>query len=322
MRHFVVILILLICSPLNSHAQTDLSFEKWLDNFEKTAANRGISEATLTRAFAQIRPNKRVVELDRKQPEKKWTFSEYQDLVINAARIQKGRRLYRQNQEVLAQIERKYGVPGQIIVALWGIESNFGQNTGGFDVIEALATLAWEGRREAFFSKELLNALQIIDQGHIQRDDMRGSWAGAMGQSQFMPSSFLNYAQDANGDGRKDIWNTRADVFASAANYLAQNGWEEKYRWGRRVRLPEGFANDLIDLDVEYPLSQWQKKGVRMPGGKNLPNAPELKASIIAPDGVDGPVFMVYHNFKVLMRWNRSIFFAASIGILSDSIAR
>jgi membrane-bound lytic murein transglycosylase B len=143
-----------------------------------------------------------------------------------------------------------------------------------------------------------------------------------MGQSQFMPSSFLNFAQDANGDGRKDIWHTEADVFASAANYLAKNGWERGYRWGRRVRLPQDFPKNMIDLDKEQSIGQWQARGVRLPGGEDLPKAPGLKASIIAPDGIDGPAFIVYNNFKVLMRWNRSTFFATSVGILSDSIAR
>ena len=296
------------------------SFDSWLNAFKQKAMREGISERTLDAAFTGVVPNERVVELDRKQPERKWTFAEYKQRVVTADRIQKGRRLIRQHRAVLEQVEQTYGVPKEVIVSLWAIESNFGQNTGGFDVIRSLATLAWDGRREKLFTGELIAALQIIEQGHVTRTNMKGSWAGAMGQSQFMPTSFLRLAADGNGDGRKDIWGTEADVFASAANYLARSGWESGERWGRRVKLPNGFFASLIDRDIKKPISEWARLGVTRPNGETLPNVEGMKASIVAPDGPGGEVFIVYQNYDVFMSWNRSTYFATSVGLLADAL--
>jgi membrane-bound lytic murein transglycosylase B len=236
-----------------------------------------------------------------------------------ASRIERGRELLAQHRPLLEEIGAAYGVQPRFIVALWGIETNFGTYTGGFPVIQALATLAHDGRRSSYFREELLNALQILDDGHIDVARMQGSWAGAMGQSQFMPSSFLRFAQDYDGDGRRDIWTTEADVFASAASYLAGFGWDADQTWGRQVRLPAGFDAGLADLEIRKPLSEWQRLGVRRADGQNLP-AGDLTASLVLPDGPGGPAFLVYDNYRTIMRWNRSTYFATTVGILADRI--
>ncbi len=221
----------------------------------------------------------------------------------------------------LLWVEKKFGVQAQYIVALWGIETNFGSNTGGFKVVDSLATLAWEGRRADFFKGELIKALKIIDEGHISAADMKGSWAGAMGQCQFMPSSFFNFAVDANGDGHKDIWNTKIDVFASAANYLSKSGWNYGERWGRRVVLPKNFPENLIDRNLTKPLSYWAQQGVKLPDGAPLPSE-NMSAAIVAPDGTAGEAYIVYNNYQTIMKWNRSTYFATSVGLLADAIAQ
>ena len=220
---------------------------------------------------------------------------------------------------MLNRIGAQYGVQPRFIVALWGIETDFGRNTGGFGVITALATLAHDGRRSEYFRGELLNALKIIDAGHIAAGDMKGSWAGAMGQSQFMPSSFLSYAVDQNGDGRRDIWTTQEDVFASIANYLASVGWKDDQTWGRAVRLPQSFNQSLVGLETVKPIGAWQSIGVRRPNGTDLPTR-QLSASIIQPDGAGTRAYMVYDNFRTTLKWNRSTYFALAVGRLSDSM--
>lgn len=295
-------------------------FAEWLAELKAEALQSGITEVILVDALDGIEPIPRVVELDRNQPEFTLTFQEYITRVVPAHRIATGRKKLAQNRALLNEIFRTYGVPPHMIVALWAIETDFGRLTGGFKVVPALATLAHDGRRSAFFRKELLDALTILDQGHIKSADMAGSWAGAMGQCQFMPSSFLNFAVDRDGDGRKDIWKTRADIFASAANLLASQGWERGWTWGRPVRLPDVFDLGVEGLDKKMPLAEWQALGIRRTDGRDLPKA-EIDASLIMPDGPDGPVFLVYNNFRVILHWNRSDYFALTAGYLADRIA-
>jgi len=295
-------------------------FNDWLERLKVEARARGISRPTIESALGSVEPIPRVIELDRQQPEFTLTFREYLSNVGSDQRIRKGRENLAQHRALLNSISAEYGVPPQMIVALWGIETDFGRLTGGFEVIPALATLAHDGRRSAYFRKELFNALTIIDQGHISAKDMMGSWAGAMGQCQFMPSSFLRAAVDENGDGRKDIWTTNADVFASAANLLRRNGWVRGRIWGRPVKLPEGFDRALIGHDMRKSLLEWQRLGVRRSDGRNLPRV-DILASVITPDGPDGPAFIVYENFRAILKWNRSDFFALTAGYLSDRIA-
>lgn len=300
----------------------DKDYKLWVADLRREAISKGISADLFDQAMADFKPIKRVVELDRKQPEGKWTFAQYKKRVVSEARIAQGRRMYKQHKDLLEQVSYRYGVAPQYIVALWGIETSYGNITGGFDVIPALATLAWEGRRAKFFRKELLDALRIINDGHISVDRMKGSWAGAMGQNQFMPSSFHNFAVDGNSDGRKDIWTSLPDVFSSTANYLATNKWAEGQRWGREVKLPNGFSEKLVDLKVKKSLQSWADLGVRKPDGSPIPVAAGFSASLVAPDGLGGPTYLVYNNYRTFLTWNRSTYFATSVGLLADAISQ
>ncbi|MCI5059449.1 MAG: lytic murein transglycosylase [Alphaproteobacteria bacterium] len=321
-NHFnlVLYLFVFVLFSVPSYAQTQ-SFESWLNGARAQAAAQGISQNTINAALGSIQPIQKVIDLDRKQPEWKKTFADYKKMIVNETRVRKGRQLLKDHAGALQEVENKYGVPKQFIVALWGIETNFGSNTGGFKVVPALATLAWEGRRREFFTKELMNALKIIDQGHISAGAMKGSWAGAMGQNQFMPSSFNAYAVDHNGDGRRDIWGTKIDIFASTANYLKKNGWKTGERWGRRVSLPSGFSKNLIGPKIRKPLSYWASLGVKKYGGGALPQE-NMMASVVAPDGLGGEAYLVYNNYQTIMDWNRSTYFATSVGLLADRLSQ
>lgn len=321
MRQFLCLSISLVLLSGVAHAN-EQDFSSWLNGVRSEAKSKGVSDNILDQALSGIAPIPRVIELDRKQPEGTMTFAQYKTRVISDARISQGRRMYSQYRNELEQAAQKYGVPAHYIVALWGIETSYGNNTGGFKVVPALATLAYDGRRAEFFLSELMNALKILEAGHIAPSEMKGSWAGAMGQNQFMPSSFNAYAVDGNGDGRRDIWTTLPDVFASSANYLSKHGWDNEQRWGRQVSLPSGFSKSMADLDVKKSLSEWSRLGVKLTTGGNIPTSPDLQASIVTPDGLDGPAFLVYDNYRVIMRWNKSTYFATSVGLLADAIAQ
>jgi len=292
-------------------------FDRWLSEFRTEALARDIDTATLDAAFAETRPLDRVLELDRHQPESTLSFDAYLARVINDKRVRDGRARLERHGKLLAQLQEEYDVQPHVLVALWGIESDFGRRTGSFSVIDALATLAYDGRRSAFFRGELMHALTILDDGHVEPARMLGSWAGAMGQPQFMPSSFHAYAVDHDGDSRRDIWGSTADALASAANYLATNGWRGDLRWGREVRLPEGFAEGIGD--ERRSLREWQELGVRCRNGSTLPTA-DVSGRVVRPDGSAGPAYLVYDNYEVLLHWNRSHYFASAVGILSDRI--
>lgn len=293
-------------------------FASWLQELKDEAVASGISAHTVDMALSDIQPIEKLIRLDRKQPEGTLSLSQYLNRVVPQSRKDKAIAKYHEHKELLHRIGEEYGVQPRYIVALWGVETDFGRNMGGYDVPTALATLAYDTRRPTFFRKELLHALRIIDEGHIAAEDMKGSWAGAMGQSQFMPSSFNGYAVDGNGDGRRDIWGTQEDVFASIANYLAKHGWDDSATWGRPVSLPLFFDNDLIDRDKVKTISEWQALGVRSFYGKDLPNR-ALNASLVRP-GDNSPVYMVYDNYKTLLKWNRSLYFATAVGLLSDAL--
>ena len=295
-------------------------FAAWVAAFRQEALTEGIGSDTLDAVLPGLTFRPRVVELDRRQPEGTLTYAEYLSRVLPPARVNRGKRLLRKHRALLTEIGEAYGVQPRFIVALWGIESDFGRVTGGFSVLDALATLAFDGRRGEFFRGQLLDALRIVDDGHIQPDKMLGSWAGAMGQSQFLPSSFQQFAVDHDGDGRRDIWGTLPDVFASAANYLARAGWKHDQTWGRQVRLPEGFNADLTGLEVKKSLGDWQALGVRRSNGDDLPTRP-LPASLILPGGPGGPAFLTYPNYRVLLKWNRSHYFATTVGQFADILS-
>jgi membrane-bound lytic murein transglycosylase B len=295
-------------------------FATWLQDLRAEAISLGIRQQTLDTALTGLQPLPRVIELDRKQPEETLTYAQYLERTLPAARVQKGRRLLNEHRALLQEIGTKYGVPPGVIVALWGMETDFGRMTGNFSVLASLATLAYDGRRSALFRRELLDALKIVDAGHVRPEAMTGSWAGAMGQNQFMPSSFLQYAVDYNGDGRRDIWTTLADVFASTANYLARSGWQERATWGYRVVLPAGFEAPPSSDQMRKPRAAWQVLGVRRADGGVLPDGSEL-ALLVLPGGVTGPAFLVYQNYQVLLKWNRSAYFALTIGQFADQLA-
>ena len=295
------------------------AFPAWLAGLRREARGRGIRNRTLDEALAGVQPIPAVIEADRRQPEGRLTFTEYRRRVVSETRIDKGRQLLAAHRDLLARVEARHGVPAEVMVALWGIESNFGERQGSYPVFAALATLAHDGRRAAFFRRELLDALEIVDRGHIDAGRMLGSWAGAMGQNQFMPSSYLRYAVDFDGDGRRDIWGSLPDVFASMASYLAGAGWDARYIWGREVIVPRRVEPARVGLDHRAPLAAWQDLGVRTPDGGTLPSAP-IRASLVRMDDGAGPSYLVYGNFRALMAWNRSTYFGVSVGLLSDSL--
>jgi membrane-bound lytic murein transglycosylase B len=298
------------------------SFDSFLEGVKADARRAGVSAATLQRAFAGVQPVDRVVELDRRQPESTLTWDQYRDRIVSQARIDNGRRAYGDNRALLQSLEGRFRVPGRFMVAIWGMETNYGQNTGGFGVIEALATLAWEGRRASFFRGELMAALRILDAGHVTPERMRGSWAGAMGHPQFMPSSFERLAVDADGDGRKDIWDSRADALGSIANYLARSGWREDERWGREIYLPAGFDPSQASRDNVRPLREWARLGVTFADGTPVPPL-DMTGAVLIPGASTGgtQAFLVYQNFNVIRRYNPSNFYALAVGLLSDRVA-
>jgi membrane-bound lytic murein transglycosylase B len=261
-----------------------------------------------------------VIELDRKQPEFTRTFGAYLSGAVSERRVRDGQAMLAQHRTLLNQIAAKYGVQPHYLVAFWGLETNYGSNFGGFSVIETLATLAHDPRRSAFFRRELMTALHILDQGHIAPQRMVGSWAGAMGNLQFMPSTFRAHAVDEDGDGHADIWGSLPDTFASAAKYLADEGWRGDESWGREVQLPPNFDYMQADLSVRKPLADWAALGVRNAQGGALPVVAGMEGSILVPAGAKGPAFIVYQNFRTTMVWNRSISYALAVGYLADRL--
>ena len=269
--------------PVSASADNHVSFSDWQAELRTEALSKGISANTFDTAFAGIAPIERVLELDRSQPEFTLTLETYLNKVVSATRVKKARQKLEEHRGILKEVSEKFGVQPRFIVALWGIETNFGQHTGGFSVIAALSTLAYDGRRSAYFREELFNALQIIEEGHISAAEMKGSWAGAMGQSQFMPSSFLNYSYDYNGDGRRDIWTTQHDVFASIANYLGSVGWRSDMTWGRQVRVPDGLDGVSISkAKSRKNMDEWRALGVLNADGRPLPTR-NLTARLVIP---------------------------------------
>src|SRR5690554_4986235 len=295
------------------------SFETWLTEFRRYAAAQGISEATLTSALDGVRYRPRVIELDRSQPEFVRPIWQYLDSAVSAQRVSQGRARLVEHRATARQMEQRYGVPAEVIVAIWGIESNYGGNFGSFSTLEALATLAYEGRCSDFARGELLAALRIIDAGDIAPDRMVGSWAGAMGHTQFIPSSFEAYAVDGDGDGRRDIWGSIPDVMASTANYLARAGWVPGQPWGVEVRLPEGFDYAQAELSTRRSAGEWASLGVRPLDGGSLP--PFDAASVIVPAGARGPAFLVGPNFRAILRYNNATSYALAVGSLASEIA-
>lgn len=317
---FVVLLALFVSLPALCAGQQ--SFNEWLDGFKHEALQKGITQDVIDNAFLEVNaPNPDVIELDHRQPENTLTFSEYSDNVLTDKRISDAQENYSSHKKVLRKIEAKYKVPASILLALWAVESNFGNHQGSFSVIDSLATLAYDGRRSQFFRTELFNALKILQTENVKPEDMIGSWAGAMGQTQFMPSSYLKFAVDFDNDGKKDIWGSDADALASIANYLHSKGWDEKYGWGMEVEVPDSDSlSDWRNDKEPKTLKEWRKLGFTREDGERLPKT-KLLARLVIPDD-ESTAFLVFPNYDVLMDWNRSIYFATSVGLLADKIGK
>ena len=296
-------------------------FSSFLAGLRRDALAQGVRPGTVDLAFRYIQFLPKVVELDQRQPDRTLTFADFITKVVNPQRIEDARRNLAENLGLLQRVQQRFGVQPRFIVALWGVESDFGKTQGSYSVPAALATLAYEGRRGPMFRSEAITSLKIIDQGHIRADNMLGSWAGAMGQCQFMPSTFLSYAVDFDGDGRRDIWNNRGDVLGSIANYLARLGWRGSESWGREVAVPGNFDSRLTGLESRRPLGDWMRMGVR-PIGAPLTGREAAEASLLLPDGPGGRALLVFDNFRATMKWNKSVKFAASVGMIADGIER
>ena len=297
------------------------TFEGFLAEVRAEAVSKGIRPETVDRAFAGIQYNQDIVSKETVQPEFVKPVWQYLDTAVSEERIADGRARLIANRGLLEEVERKYGVQPKIIVAIWGMETNYGQYMGGYNVIEALATLAYGSeRRGSFFREHLIEALRIIDQGHIAPEEMIGSWAGAMGQTQFMPLAFSERAIDFDYDGRRNIWSSLPDVFGSTANYLVTFDWDGSQDWGEEVQLPANFPWELTELDVKKPIAEWRSLGVRRPNGTDLPPSGAL-ASVIAPAGQHGPAFLVTENFDRILKYNNSTSYALAIGHLADRIS-
>ncbi len=316
-------------------------FEIWLEEFKAEALGEGISRDTLDVAFEGLVLNEKVVELDRRQPEFTQTSKEYIRVRVSETRVKNGIKRMAESKPVLDPAAKDIGVQKRFIAAIWGMETNYGAYTGNYNIIRSLMTLAYDMRRRTFFRKELMKALVILEEGHIEPDKMIGSWAGAMGQGQFMPTSFFAYAYDMDGDGRKDIWTNEADVFGSIGNYLKRHTWHENQTWGREVKMPDdmGARQALVDLTHEpnpprsckralsahskkYSLTQWQEMGVRNLDGSDLPQAigAGIEATLLMPGGIDGPAYLTYQNFRTILTYNCSNLYALGVSLLSDRL--
>ena len=308
------LLLFFFLPPLIAQDQT---FAEWREQLRAEAFSLGISEETLLAIDDLEAPLDRVLELDDAQPEFIQTFTRYLSLRITPLQINRGQALLRQYAVLLEEVRQSYGVQPHYLVSFWAIESNYGRATGGFSVLQALATLAFDPRRAEFFRTELLTALKIIDDGHIAVDNMSGSWAGAMGQLQFLPSVFARYGIDGDNDGKIDIWNSLPDNFHSAANFLSQSGWRGDERWGREVLLPSNFDFSLTGTRTRKPLQEWNELGIIQMNGSPIPVA-NMQASVILPAGAGGPAFLTYANFRATMVYNPSTFYALTVGHLAD----
>jgi membrane-bound lytic murein transglycosylase B len=319
-----------VAAPAPQVEEPRPEFSEFLSKIKERAVGAGVSTATIDAALMNLEPLEIVVERDRTQAEVVLTIDQYISRRLTRSFVRTAVEKSREHRQQLSAISKKYGVSSSVLVAVWGMESNFGRFTGTRPTVQALATLAWEGRRRAFFTTELINALQILDKGYIDLAQMKGSWAGAMGQTQFMPSSYLAHAQDYDGDGRRDIWTTLPDVFASIASYMIAYGWKDDQIWGREVKVPPGGATKLAasvgfrqsgcraerELSVPIPLAKWQAMGVRTSAGAALPKVAR-DASLLRAGAKS---YLVYSNYDALLGYNCAHAYALAVGLLSDRL--
>jgi membrane-bound lytic murein transglycosylase B len=336
-RLTLVAIALVLCTPHVFDAQQrDPSpalrpFGPWLEDLMEDARRRGFSDELVTQALGNVTPIERVIQLDRAQPELQVGFERYYRSRVNATTARRGRELLREHRTLLTRIENEYGVPRRFLLAIWGMETRYGRVTGNTPIFQALATLAWEGRREEFFKDELFDALTMVSRGHIDVKSMTGSWAGAMGNPQFMPSSYLKFAEDFDNDGRRDIWRSTGDTLASIANYLDEWGWDDRWTWGREVRVSaatrariddnvemrsDGWCFASRNMTERMPLARWQELGVRTIAGNALPRA-DVDAGLVTTDSRS---FLVYGNYDAILRYNCAHYYALSVALLADQI--
>ena len=294
------------------------TFEDFLVQIRQMATDQGVSKTTIDKAFFQLSPRPDALKTDIDQPEFNQNFWSYVNKRVSQTRLNNGYDTLKQNSSLLNQTTQQYGVPAYVLVSFLGIESNYGHYTGNYNLIQSLATLAYDQRRSNFFTRELIELLKLIDKNKIPLD-AKGSWAGAMGAVQFMPTSVQAYGVDANKDGKIDLWNDKQDIYVSAANFLKKNGWVKGEKWGREASIPKNFDYKQTGLGIKKGVNDWAKLGVLRANGNRLPNS-NMKASLIVPMGHRGPAFLVYRNFDVIMDWNHSILYAISVGYLADRI--
>lgn len=318
--HNHLIILFTACLIGSASLAQDAEFNQCKADIRERAVAENLPEWVAQDVVAGLVIQPRVIELDRNQPEFTQTFGDYLNRRVTPNRIQEGRRLLAEYEPLLTQLTRTYGVPGRYLVAFWGLETNFGNYLGNMSTLNSLATLACDDRRSEFFKGELIHALHILNDNNFEPGDMRGSWAGAMGHTQFMPSSYRRYAIDGDGDGRIDLWRSIPDALTSAANFLQSLGWQAEERWGREVQLTDSFPFDEASLRNRKSLGEWRDLGVRLANGGLLPQVEGMRGAVLVPAGHQGPAFLIYDNFDVIMRWNRSESYAISVGYLADRI--
>jgi membrane-bound lytic murein transglycosylase B len=300
-------------------AIADENFSQCIANLTKRASLAGLSINITQQVIPSLQPIKRVIALDKKQPEFTQTFEHYIKKRVTDYHVRVGQEKLKTHKKLFNQLEKKYGIPRQYLVSFWGLETVYGKHKGKIDVLNALVTLACDQRRSEFFTLELLSLFRLIDANKVTTNQLQGSWAGAMGHMQFMPSALLTYAIDADNDGQVDIWQSEEDALTTAANYLQKIGWQAKERWGRQVKLPTPFAFNKVMFDHPYPLSFFKNLGVKQTNNKALPSY-DIEAELYLPSGHKGPAFLLYPNFNVIMTWNLSRSYALSVGLLANKL--
>ncbi|MFQ6553715.1 lytic murein transglycosylase [Aestuariibius insulae] len=303
-----------------AQATSNEAFNRWIRDFRTRAQAQGITDATLSNAFSDIRYNADVIRRDRNQSEFTKTLWDYLDSAVSDSRVSNGKAALREHAAILDEIEARYGVEKEVVVAVWGLESAYGEVRGDTPIIGALATLAFDGRRGSFFESQLVAALEILQNGDTTPQNMTGSWAGAMGHTQFIPTSYLSYAVDFRSDGRRDIWSDDpTDALASTAAYLKNFGWVQGQPWGVEVRVPDGFDYTQASRKITRSPAQWAADGVVAMNGQPVPD--HGSASILLPAGAQGAAFMIFKNFEVIERYNTADAYVIGVGHLSDRIA-